>query len=313
VFLGLDVGGSQCRFEWWPTGSAPGGDAASVQPAVHGVDAAVVGLDAALHAAMRIARRVAEPTAAVCALAGAGDRATSDAIAAGLRARGFAFPIAVVGDVIAAAAAGLSSGPGVLVWAGTGSFAVARATNGELHRVGGRGYLLGDQGSGFDLVRRAAAAALLAVDGLGPATALTDALVRAFAAPAPQRLGASLQQLAPGEVASRLGVVFATAAAGDAVAADVVQQGADSLAMLANAAVRQAELDWRDLAVGLGGGVLARGSAVAALLAERLRAFGAAPPHDIDPRAAARGAAWLAHGWHTRVSPQQEWVARVAL
>lgn len=309
VFLGLDVGGSQCRFEWWPAGAARGGDAASVQPAVHGIDATVAGLDAALRAALR----VAQPEAAVCALAGAGDAATSGAIAAGLRARGIVFPVAVVGDVLAAAAAGLADGPGVLVWAGTGSFAIARGTNGELHRVGGRGYLLGDQGSGFDLVRRAAAAALLAVDGLGPPTALVEALTRAFAAPAPQRLGAVVQQLAPGDVAARLPVVLDAAAAGDAVAGDVVQQGADALAMLANAAVRQAELDWRDLAVGLGGGVLGAESPVAALLAERLRAFGSSAPQHVDARAAARGAAWLAHGWHTRQSPQQEWVGRVAL
>lgn len=309
MFLGLDVGGSQCRFEWWPAGGARGGDAASVQPAVHGVEATVAGLEVALRAALQ----QATPTAAVCALAGVGDAATSAAIAAGLRARGLAFPIAVVGDVLAAAAAGLADGPGVLVCAGTGSFAIARAANGELHRVGGRGFLLGDQGSAYDLVRRAAAAVLLAIDGLGPATTLTEALTQAFAAPAPQRLGAVLQRLAPGEVGKHLGVVLAAAAAGDAVANDVVQQGVDGLAMLATGALRQAGLDWRGVRVAFGGGVLQRAPAIAALLQERLRAFDAPAARVLEPRAAAVGAAWLAHGWHSRQSPQQEWVSRVAI
>ncbi|MBL8755559.1 MAG: hypothetical protein JNK15_19840 [Planctomycetes bacterium] len=308
-FLGFDVGGSQCRYEWWPIASHSGGDGASVQPAVHGIDATIAGLAAVLRAATAEVR----PEAAVCALAGVGDAATARTIEAGLRAAGIAFPVALVGDVLAAAAAGLADGPGVLVWAGTGSFAIARGTNGELHRVGGRGYLLGDQGSGYDLVRRAAAAVLLAIDDLGPPTALTDALTRAFAAPAPQRLGAVLQRLAPGEVAKHLGVVLAIAAAGDAVANDVLQSGADALAMLANAAMRQAGLDGNALPVGFGGGVLAATSPVAGLLTGRLRTFGCSAPKFVEPRAAAVGAAWLAHGWQTRQSPQQEWVARVAI
>lgn len=308
-FLGLDVGGSQCRGEWWPPGSHPGRDGRSVQPAVQGLEATVAGLAEELHAASRVAM----PGAAVCALAGVGDAATSAAIAAGLRDGGIDFPVAVVGDVLAAAAAGLAEGPGVLVWSGTGSFAIARGEDGELHRVGGRGYLLGDQGSGYDFVRRAAAAVLLAVDDLGPPTALTAALTGAFGAASPQRLGAVLQRAAPGDVAAKLDVVLATAEAGDAVANEVLHEGVDALAMLATAAMRKAGLDGRGLATAVGGGVLVRAPAIAELLAARLQALGARPPRTIAPRAAALGAAWLAHGWHLRQSPQQEWVERVAL
>jgi glucosamine kinase len=309
VFLGLDVGGSQCRYEWWPADSRPGGDARAVQPAVHGLEAACDGLAAAL----RAAAGDTPPEAAVCAMAGVGDAATSQALVAGLRARGVDFPVAVVGDVLAAAAAGLADGPGVLLWAGTGSFAIARAANGELHRVGGRGYLLGDQGSGYDLVRRAAAAVLLAVDDLGPPTLLTQALVEAFEAPAPQRLGAVLQRASSGDVAKHLPVVLATAAAGDAVANEVLHGAVDALAMLASAAVRRAGLDWNNLPVAVGGGVLTGAVAVAELLAERLRSLGAQAPRPIAPRAAAHAAAWLAEGFHRREQPRYGWVTRVAL
>ncbi len=309
VFLGFDIGGSQSRFEWWPAGSRAGGDAASVQPAVHGIEATVAGLVVALRHAT--ANQV--PTAAVCALAGVGDATTARAIEAGLRTAGITFPVAVVGDVLAAAAAGLADGPGLLLWAGTGSFAIARAANGSLHRVGGRGFLLGDQGSGYDFVRRAAAAVLLAIDGLGPPTELTKALTEAFAAPAPQRLGAVLQRLAPGEVARHLPVVLATAAAGDPVAHNVLAEGTEALAMLGAAAVRTAGLSCTDLPVATGGGVLHGVPAIHERLAERLRSLGTRSPQTIAPRAAATGAARLAAGWHGRLHPEHEWVTRVAL
>jgi glucosamine kinase len=309
MFLGLDVGGSQCRYEWWPAGIRPGGDAASVQPAVHGVDATVQGLAAALLAAID----TRPPTAVLCALAGVGDPATARAITAGLWQNGLLFPIAIVGDVLAAAAAALAEGPGLLLWAGTGSFAIARGNDGTLHRVGGRGYLLGDQGSGYDLVRRAAAAALLAVDGLGPATELTAALTAAFAAPSPVRLGAVLQRLAPGDVASRVPVVLEVAAAGDMVAHAVLEECVQALAMLGSAAVRSADLQWAELPVAIGGGVLTGAPAIATRLGECVRVLGGRPPRTIEPRAAATGAAWLAARWHERRKPEYMWVQNVAI
>lgn len=309
TFLGLDVGGSHCRFEWAPAGVLPGGDAHAVQPAVHGIDATIVGLADALGAAFAICK----PDAVVCALAGVGDAATSARIAQGLRDRGVDVPTAVVGDVLAAAAAGLADGPGVLVWAGTGSFAVARSVTGELVRVGGRGFLLGDQGSAYDLVRRAATAVLLAVDDMGPPTTLTGKLVAAFDAPSPERLGAVLQRLDSGQVAANAPLVVAAAEAHDAVAVDVLAAGADALTTLALAAARLADLEVAGLRVAFGGGMLLGAVAYATSLGTRLQERGFARHALIDGRGAARGAAWLAQGWARREEPQHGWVQRVAL
>ncbi|MCA8975467.1 MAG: hypothetical protein KDC98_12160 [Planctomycetes bacterium] len=308
-FLGFDIGGTSCRYEWWPEGVHAGGTAAGAHPVVHGIDATV----RSLSAVCAEAARVAVPRAAVAAMAGAGDAKVAAALAAGLRDAGVEFPIAIVGDVLAAAAAGLRDGPGVLLWSGTGSFAVARAANGALVRVGGRGYLLGDQGSGYDLVRRAAAAVLLALDGLGPATELTDSLTAAFGAPAPARLGAVLQSLDTRQVAQRLPVVVEAAAAGDQVAVEVFEAGAEALAALANAAARGAELDLRGRTVVFGGGVPRLVPAFAERVVARLASLGAAATVTIDDRAAARGAAWLAHGVHHGLEPQSSWVRHVTL
>jgi hypothetical protein len=93
-----------------------------------------------------------------------------------------------------------------------------------------------------------------------------------------------------------------------------LDDGVDALAMVANAAVRQAGLDWRELPVAIGGGVFAVAPTLVEAMNERLRRFGAKlPPRSIAPRAAATAAAWLAAGWHQRLEPQHSWVHRVAI
>jgi N-acetylglucosamine kinase-like BadF-type ATPase len=307
AWLGLDCGGTTTRWAWWPAGARPGGSGAGVQPAVQGVDAAAAALVERLLAA--VPRR--DATAAVAAIAGAGDAAIRAALLGAVQRAGVAFPVAIVGDTLAAAAGALGDGPGLLVWSGTGSFAVARGPDGSLHRTGGRGHLLGDQGSGYDLVRRAAAAVVLAADGLGEPTALGDVLVRAFSAPSPQRLGAVLQRLSSGEVAAALPQVLACAA-GDAVADEVLDDGMAALAMVANAAVRAAGLQWTGLTVTLGGGVLQM-EPMRARLQQRLGAFGAAPARVAAADAGALGAARLAHDWQRRSEPMCRWVDDGAL
>lgn len=62
---------------------------------------------------------------------------------------------------------------GVMVVAGTGSVAVARTGDGALLRVGGWGYLIGDEGSGHMIGASGLRALAHAFDG-GPETALVD-------------------------------------------------------------------------------------------------------------------------------------------
>ena len=313
-FLGVDCGGTKSRWAWLatePGAESPAGTlAVPVQPAVQGVEAAGRELDKVLAAAVEDGRGSGEPVAVVAAVAGVGDRAASDALAAACSA---GLPLAVVGDVLAAATGALGNEPGLLVWAGTGSFAIARDAEGQLHRVGGRGYLLGDQGSGFDLVRRAAAAAVMAVDGLAEETQLARALSEAFEVSGPERLGAAMQQLDSGAVASRLPALLECAARGDMVAATVLEEGMDGLAMVANAAVRQAELDWPGLPVTLGGGLLTGFQGVTAILRQRLSGMRASEPTMADPLLAARGAARLAEAWHKNERPMADWVRDVSL
>ncbi len=69
-------------------------------------------------------------------------------------------------------------GPGIVLHAGTGSFVAARTPDGAVHYAGGLGWRFGDEGSGYDLGRRAIACALLELQGWAPPSGLGP-LVRA--------------------------------------------------------------------------------------------------------------------------------------
>ncbi|MDQ1710456.1 MAG: hypothetical protein QOG49_1841 [Frankiaceae bacterium] len=72
-----------------------------------------------------------------------------------------------------------AGGPGIVVIAGTGSVAVGWPGKGRVNRVGGHGFLLGDEGSGYWIGRAAISAALRSRDGTGPKNALPEIVERA--------------------------------------------------------------------------------------------------------------------------------------
>jgi N-acetylglucosamine kinase-like BadF-type ATPase len=159
-------------------------------------------------------------------------------------------------DAVAALYSGTWGGPGIVLIAGTGSIACALTADGSRHRVGGWGYLVGDEGSGFDLGRQAVAAALRAFDGRGEATTLTGMLVSHYGVDTPDQLIARLYG-SPNprrELAGAAILVDRAAAAGDAVAGRLVRQAAASLLELAETCLAKAG---ERLPVVLAGGLMA--------------------------------------------------------
>jgi len=73
-------------------------------------------------------------------------------------------PIDVVGDMQIALEAAFDTGPGVIVNAGTGSFAYGRDQQGATVRAGGWGFAIGDEGSAHWIGRAAVSAVLRAAD-----------------------------------------------------------------------------------------------------------------------------------------------------
>jgi N-acetylglucosamine kinase-like BadF-type ATPase len=89
---------------------------------------------------------------------------------------------AVTDDASIALTGALAGQPGIVVIAGTGSIAFGRNGEGRTARAGGWGYLFGDEGGGFWIVREALRAALRWEEGWGPPTALRPMLLDAVAA-----------------------------------------------------------------------------------------------------------------------------------
>ena len=181
-----------------------------------------------------------------------------------------------VGDDTEAALAGAFAGrPGIVVIAGTGSGAAGRDAAGRTVRVGGHGFLLGDEGGAYWIGIQAIRAALRGADGSGPATTLSAAVPRSLARAsirdvADAATGQALDRIAIGRLAP---IVVAAADGGDPAAAAIVEDAAGHLAQLvASVAAAAPFLDDDERIVVGAGGVLAAGGRVARALAARLAA-----------------------------------------
>ncbi|AIF44218.1 N-acetylglucosamine kinase [Virgibacillus sp. SK37] len=102
--------------------------------------------------------------------------------------------IHVEADTVNALYSGTYGKPGIVLISGTGSIAFGINDKLERERVGGWGYLFGDEGSGFDIGRQGVIAALKAYDGRGHPTILLSELYSHFSVSNPQDLIRSIYQ-----------------------------------------------------------------------------------------------------------------------
>lgn len=182
VLLGVDSGGSHTAVV---VGDAQGrvmaraeGPGSAMKPGGAERSAAVI-QDVARRAIAQ-AKLELPTTLALVGAAGAGRAPERAELAAALVAAGVARRVDVRGDVEIALAAAFGTGSGIMLNAGTGSIAYARTPDGRLHRAGGYGWQLGDEGGGYWLGRRALAAAARAQDGLEESSTLLERLLVAL-------------------------------------------------------------------------------------------------------------------------------------
>jgi N-acetylglucosamine kinase-like BadF-type ATPase len=147
----------------------------------------------------------------------------------------------VTDDAVIALSGALIGKPGVMVIAGTGSIALGRGLEGIVHRAGGWGYVFGDEGSAFDIVRQALRACLRAEEGWGDRTRLSDVLRLATGC---SDMNAVLHMFYTPEwprsrVAAIAAEVDACAAEGDPIATQLLAQAAQSLSLFAQSVARQ--------------------------------------------------------------------------
>ncbi|TVY10181.1 N-acetylglucosamine kinase [Paenibacillus cremeus] len=150
--------------------------------------------------------------------------------------------ITVHNDAVTALIAGTWGQRGIALISGTGSIAYGfdPATD-TFVRVGGWGYLLGDEGSGFDLGRQALLAVMRAYDGRGEATALTSLVLDRWSLERPEQLINTIygQDNIRTAIADGSKLVVRAAAEGDSVAVGLVEEAVECLeALVRTAATR---------------------------------------------------------------------------
>lgn len=188
----------------------------------------------AARALRRAGRDKERPQAAAVCFTGVGRDSDRQTLWRALRRTRLAPQIIVDSDAIAGLTGALGMGPGIAVLAGTGSIAFARDRRGEVHRAGGWGFLLGDEGSGFAVAREGLNAALQDFDGRGPTTELRPLFERKFHLDRIDEIIPHLYLRHPdrGYMASLAPVVFHAAQNGDAVAKEIIQRAGAELGRL---------------------------------------------------------------------------------
>lgn len=125
-------------------------------------------------------------------------------------------------------------GPAIVLVAGTGSAVVGRDAQGHIARVGGHGPLLGDEGSAYDIGKRAAIAALREYDRTGETTELGAKILRELRVADWQEFQTRVHAV-PDDVFPKIFPVVGRAAdEGDTAAREFLQLAATELAWLVN-------------------------------------------------------------------------------
>jgi len=180
-FVGVDAGGTKTHAlvadesgEVLGVGRAGTGNWEGV-----GLDGALAALRQAVGEALSAARTSPqEVTAAGYGLAGLDWPSDEARLRPLVEELGLSGPSVLVNDTFVALRAGAREPWGVVIVAGTGTTVAGRNRRGEMARTPGLGYPFDDWGSAPDLAQAALHAVARAYTGRGPATALSNRLVR---------------------------------------------------------------------------------------------------------------------------------------
>lgn len=166
--------------------------------------------------------------------------------------------VRIMHDAPIALAGAVDRRPAVVVIAGTGSVAYAEDAAGNSVRIGGYGYVFGDEGSSFALARGALAAAMDHADR-GRESRLGDAALAYFDRADLRALARAfyVKEIGRPELANFARVVLDAARLGDPEAAALVERATNALATLAAVAIERLELTRASVPVAFTGGLFA--------------------------------------------------------
>jgi len=136
--------------------------------------------------------------------------------------------VKVLSDAHIALEGAFPNSAGCILIAGTGSILFGKDESGSIHRVGGFGRLIGDEGSGYSIGRKALNAVSKASDGRGEETLISELLDAKMSSNTSKNIINKVYKEKL-DVASVAKVVIDAAEEGDPIAEDILDEEADEL------------------------------------------------------------------------------------
>ena len=227
-------------------------------------------------------------------LAGAGSLSLQRALAEQVASFFDIERLLVLDDLSPLLLANMGTGGGVLTLAGPGSCVLALNSRQEMVRIGGRGRIMGDQGSAYRIAEEALRAAALAMDGIGPETCLATCLMAAVGVNTFSELVRWLAEADKRAIARLSHEVNQAAEAGDCVAMSILRQQADGLARQTHAAMMKAQCGHSGNLL-YAGGLLENAACYRTCFQEALAALQVAEPVSLAPLRSHRAVFDVAH------------------
>ncbi|MDM9381955.1 BadF/BadG/BcrA/BcrD ATPase family protein [Chlorogloeopsis sp. ULAP01] len=139
--------------------------------------------------------------------------------------------IVICNDALIALIGGIGNNIGIVVSAGTGSIIFGRNSQGKPKRVGGWGYILGDEGSAYKIAVAGMQAALKAYDGREILTRIIEDLQQHLGLASIEDLIEVIYRRGWGvkEIAALAPIIDAAAAQGDEVAIKIIDEAVEEL------------------------------------------------------------------------------------
>ncbi len=146
-----------------------------------------------------------------------------------------------------------SGRPGSILIAGTGSIMFGKDAKGFIHRVGGFGRFLGDEGSGYAIGRKGLVAVSKDFDGRGRHSIITELLSEKFNIDSQEKLITEIYKN-NFDMASAAPLVIAAAEKGDGPALTIIDEETDELVLHISAMLKK--LMQKDMDLAFIGGII---------------------------------------------------------
>ncbi len=313
LLLGVDGGGTKTEV-WLAVRTHPQVAPASAEPSspfrvlgrgvggpgnprAVGFERAMSNIQAAIAKAFEDAGSTPNTVEAIaCCLAGAGRSEEQERIDRWIIEQRVARLVVTTGDADPILSAASDDGVGVAVIAGTGSLALGRNQQNEMARSGGWGYLIGDEGSAYQIALSGLRAAVIAADGRGPQTHLLQLFLDHWRLTAPSQLIEPVYRNPSDRksIAELATLVFQAETYRDEVASHLVENGARELAKMVHGVAQKLHLLSGSYSLAFAGGVLVAQESYRDRVLEALKQMHAAPARSVVVRHPVKGALHMA-------------------